>query len=56
VLEKRDEKKKKTLYNCVRRERERVREREKVKKKTLDDCDNRTNWKIFRKRLGTSWP
>jgi hypothetical protein len=25
-------------------------------KKTLDDCDNRTHWKLMRKRYGTSWP
>jgi hypothetical protein len=37
VLEKREQKKKKTLDDCVGRERERV------KKKILDDCDNRTD-------------
>jgi hypothetical protein len=37
-LEKREEKKKKTLDDCVGGGRER--ERERVKKKTLNDCDN----------------
>jgi hypothetical protein len=31
-------------------------ERERERKKTLDDCDNRTDWKLTRKPLGTSWP
>jgi hypothetical protein len=39
---------------CVGREGER--ERERVKKKTLDDCDNRTDWKLIRKPLEISWP
>jgi hypothetical protein len=30
--------------------------REERKKKTLDVCDNRTDWKLIRKLLGTSWP
>jgi hypothetical protein len=37
----------KNLHDCVGRESE--------KKKPLDDCDNRTDWKLIRKALRTSW-
>jgi hypothetical protein len=45
LLEKTEEKKKNTLDDCVAR----------VKKKTWDDYENRTDWKLIRVPIGTSW-
>jgi hypothetical protein len=30
-------------------------ERQREKKKSWDDCENRTDWTLIRKPLGTSW-